>query len=149
MLHTSKLQTVLKVQVPRSSPKAHRLFKLHLSCTQIRPLSVSRSFSTKRAICSHRPVLLTGPGYPFRPTSPRFCLDMAPEVASDRDVLPDNIKPINYDISLYDLELGGAFSYKGTVSILSKIFSSSREITLNTHQLEIHRQVIIFFSVSS
>jgi len=56
----------------------------------------------------------------------------------DRDVLPDAIKPINYDISIYDLELGGAFSYQGTVSILSKIIQSSKEIVLNAHQLKIH-----------
>lgn len=63
---------------------------------------------------------------------------MAPAVASDRDILPDNIKPVNYDISLYDIELGGGFSYQGTINILSKIIKSSKEITLNTHQLKIH-----------
>jgi aminopeptidase N len=56
----------------------------------------------------------------------------------DRDILPDTIKPINYDLSIYDLELGGAFSYQGTVSILSKIIRSTNEITLNAHQLSIH-----------
>jgi aminopeptidase N len=63
---------------------------------------------------------------------------MAPAVAADRDILPDNIKPINYDISLFDLELGGAFTYQGSVSILSKITMSSKTITLNSHQLKIH-----------
>jgi aminopeptidase N len=63
---------------------------------------------------------------------------MAPASTLDRDILPDNVKPVNYDISLYDLELGGAFSYQGTVSILSKILKSSKEITLNAHQLKIH-----------
>lgn len=58
-------------------------------------------------------------------------------VAADRDILPPNVKPVNYDISLYDLELGGAFSYQGTVSILSKIVESTKEITLNSHQLKI------------
>lgn len=64
-------------------------------------------------------------------------MTMAPGVASDRDVLPDNIKPVNYDISLYDLEMGGAFGYKGTVSIQSKIVKSTKEITLNSIQLKI------------
>ncbi|KAE8446421.1 hypothetical protein EG329_012026 [Mollisiaceae sp. DMI_Dod_QoI] len=59
-------------------------------------------------------------------------------MAIDRDILPGNVKPINYDISLYDLELGGAFSYQGTVTILSKITESSKQITLNAHQLNIH-----------
>jgi aminopeptidase N len=63
---------------------------------------------------------------------------MSPTAALDRDILPDTVKPINYDISIYDLELGGAFSYQGTVNILSKIIKSSKEITLNTHQLKIH-----------
>jgi aminopeptidase N len=63
---------------------------------------------------------------------------MAVDAFSDRDVLPDTVKPINYDISIYDLELGGAFSYHGTVRILSKVLKSSKEITLNSHQLKIH-----------
>jgi aminopeptidase N len=56
----------------------------------------------------------------------------------DRDILPGTIKPINYNISIYDLEFGGEFSYQGTVAILSKIIESSREIVLNAHQLKIH-----------
>lgn len=56
----------------------------------------------------------------------------------DRDILPDTIKPINYDISIYDLELGGDFSYQGTVSILSKVAKSTKELILNSHQLKIH-----------
>jgi hypothetical protein len=49
-------------------------------------------------------------------------------------ILPDTVKPINYDISIYDLELGGKFSYQGTVSILSAIVKGTKEITLNAHQ---------------
>ncbi|KAG4436463.1 hypothetical protein IFR05_008048 [Cadophora sp. M221] len=63
---------------------------------------------------------------------------MASAVAKDRDILPDNIKPINYDLALYDIELGGDFSYQGEVGILAKIVKSSKEITLNTHLLKIH-----------
>ncbi|RDL38483.1 Metalloproteases (Zincins), catalytic [Venustampulla echinocandica] len=63
---------------------------------------------------------------------------MAPVTVADRDVLPDSVKPINYDISIFDIELGGAFSYQGTVSILSKITTPTREIVLNSHQLKIH-----------
>lgn len=57
---------------------------------------------------------------------------------NDRDVLPDSVKPVNYDISIYDIELGGAFTYQGTVKILSKITKSTKEVILNTHQLKIH-----------
>ena len=62
---------------------------------------------------------------------------MSPAVTADRDILPDTVKPINYALSLYALNHNGAFSYKGTVSILSKIAKSSKEITLNSHQLKI------------
>jgi hypothetical protein len=58
--------------------------------------------------------------------------------ALDRDILPDNVKPVNYDISLFDLELGGGYSYQGTVAIQLKITKSSEEISLNSHQLKIH-----------
>ncbi|KAG0648183.1 Aminopeptidase [Hyphodiscus hymeniophilus] len=56
----------------------------------------------------------------------------------DRDILPDNVRPVNYDISLFDLELGGSFSYRGTVAIELKISKTSKEISLNAHQLKIH-----------
>ncbi|KAF4628180.1 hypothetical protein G7Y89_g9972 [Cudoniella acicularis] len=57
---------------------------------------------------------------------------------ADRDVLPDIIKPFNYDISIYNIELGGEFSFQGTVNINSKIAKATKEIVLNTHQLKIH-----------
>ena len=56
----------------------------------------------------------------------------------DRDILPDNVKPVNYDISIFDLELGGDFTYQGSVAIQLKVPKSSREITLNSHLLKIH-----------
>ena len=55
-----------------------------------------------------------------------------------RDVLPDAVKPIHYDLSIHDLELGGSFTYQGTVSIQAKIVRSTNEIVLNSHQLKIH-----------
>lgn len=59
-------------------------------------------------------------------------------MASDRDTLPDSVKPSHYAISLYDLEHGGAFSYQGTVTIDLEIKKSSKEIVLNANQLKIH-----------
>jgi aminopeptidase N len=56
----------------------------------------------------------------------------------DRDVLPDDVKPINYDLSIYDLEFSGSFTYQGTVSTLVKIVRSTNEIVLNSHQIIIH-----------
>lgn len=72
----------------------------------------------------------------FKPESSRH-LTMAIDF-NDRDILPSTVKPINYDISIYDLELGGDFTYQGTVNILSKVVNSSKEIVLNSHQLKIH-----------
>lgn len=59
-------------------------------------------------------------------------------MTSDRDILPDNVKPSHYSISLYDLELGGKFSYKGTVTIDLEIKKLSKEIVLNSNQLKIY-----------
>ncbi|KAL2041709.1 hypothetical protein N7G274_005493 [Stereocaulon virgatum] len=55
----------------------------------------------------------------------------------DRDILPDTVKPVHYAIELFDLELGGAFAYQGTVRIEININKAVEEITLNTHQLNV------------
>lgn len=52
------------------------------------------------------------------------------------------VKPINYDISLYDLELGGSFSYQGTVKIEVHIQKATKEIVINTHQLKLHSATV-------
>jgi aminopeptidase N len=57
---------------------------------------------------------------------------------SDRDILPDTVKPIHYDLSLYDIELGGAFSFQGRVEITAKVLESTKSVVLNSHQLKIH-----------
>jgi len=61
----------------------------------------------------------------------------------DRDILPDTVKPVHYAISLYDLELGGAYSYQGTVSIDIKIEKSTKEVILNSHHLKIYSAEVI------
>jgi aminopeptidase N len=88
----------------------------------------------------HQPTINFQLGEPFNRESIRH-LAMSVDF-NDRDILPDTVKPINYDISIYDIELGGDFSYQGTVSILSKVVKSSKEIVLNSHQLKIHSAVI-------
>jgi len=65
--------------------------------------------------------------------SRRHCVSMA-AANIDRDVLPDNIKPSNYNLQIHDIELGGAFKYSGTVSILSNVIKSTREVILNSHE---------------
>lgn len=62
----------------------------------------------------------------------------------DRDVLPDCVKPSHYALSVYDIELGGAFSFQGTVIIDIKIVKATKEITLNAHQLKIHEAEVRF-----
>ncbi|KAF7887067.1 uncharacterized protein EAF02_003714 [Botrytis sinoallii] len=66
--------------------------------------------------------------------------------ASDRDVLPDSVKPSHYALSIYDIELGGAFSYQGTVRIDIKIVKPTKEITLNAFQLKLHEAEVSFTS---
>ncbi|KPI37465.1 Alanine/arginine aminopeptidase [Cyphellophora attinorum] len=56
---------------------------------------------------------------------------------SDRDVLPDTIKPTNYNVSLYNLEFGGSWGYEGTVKIDSSVKSSTDEVVLNVKEIEI------------
>lgn len=56
----------------------------------------------------------------------------------DREILPDNVKPVNYDISLYDLELGSVFNYKGTIKIQIRVKRPTKEIVINAHRLKIH-----------
>lgn len=47
------------------------------------------------------------------------------------------VAPINYNIELWDLELGGGFSYQGSVIIDLNIKSPVKSIILNSHQLDI------------
>jgi aminopeptidase N len=68
---------------------------------------------------------------------------MASSMRDDRDILPNTVQPINYGISIYDIELGGAFSYQGTVSITAKVLLSTESITLNSHQLKIHGSKVL------
>lgn len=68
---------------------------------------------------------------------------MASTIRTDRDILPDTVKPINYALSLYDIELGGAFSYQGTITITAKILKNTKSITLNTLQLKIHGSEVL------
>ena len=85
-----------------------------------------------------RPSLLRGYQIQFVSNPVRSLATMTSPAALDRDILPDNVKPVNYDISIFDLELGGGFSYQGSVAIQLKVTKSSKEITLNSHKLKIH-----------
>jgi aminopeptidase N len=55
---------------------------------------------------------------------------------TDREILPDNVKPKHYDVSLKDLEFK-TWTYKGTVTIDSEITKPTKEIVLNTLEIKI------------
>jgi aminopeptidase N len=48
-----------------------------------------------------------------------------------------SIKPLNYDLSLFNLEFGGGWTYDGLVKINSKVKSDTQELVINTKELEI------------
>nr|POF17706.1 aminopeptidase 1 [Quercus suber] len=60
------------------------------------------------------------------------------KMATDRDVLPDDVKPLNYNISIFDLRPGEPWDYQGTVDITVEIKRPIRSVTLNTLQLKLH-----------
>src|SRR5450755_2253733 len=81
------------------SPRA-----LQYSASQARCLSHSRRLISV-VTSTHRVSILPSAYTPLKSTPSRNCSTMAPASTLDRDILPDNVKPVNYDISLYDLEL--------------------------------------------
>ncbi|CZS77032.1 unnamed protein product [Fusarium graminearum] len=65
------------------------------------------------------------------------------ETMTDRDVLPDNVKPKHYQLSLRDLEFTN-WTYKGTVTIDSEITKPTKEIIVNTLELKLsHAKVFV------
>ncbi|TKA66044.1 hypothetical protein B0A55_09641, partial [Friedmanniomyces simplex] len=59
-------------------------------------------------------------------------------MASDRDILPSDVKPSNYALSIFDLQAGEPWTYQGTVAIDLEVKKSTKSITLNTLQLKVH-----------
>ncbi|KAF4119489.1 Aminopeptidase N [Geosmithia morbida] len=55
---------------------------------------------------------------------------------TDREVLPDNVKPTHYVVSLRDLEFD-TWTYKGTVTIDAQINKPTRDIVLNTLEIKL------------
>lgn len=70
-------------------------------------------------------------------------------MASDRDVLPSHIKPLNYNLSLYNLKFGGDWQYDGTVKIDSKVAKETNEIVLNVKDVKISSAAVAGTSTSS
>ena len=76
---------------------------------------------------------------------------MAPK---DRDTLPDmsvacvygsnalltdqyRIKPTHYHVSLFDLQLGGSWEYKGIVKIDIQVAEPTKELVLNAKEIQV------------
>ncbi|KAL4959890.1 M1 family metallopeptidase [Aspergillus stella-maris] len=63
--------------------------------------------------------------------------------SKDRDVLPSAVKPNHYGISLFDLQLGGSWGYKGIVKISSKVSSTTKEVVLNSKEIQVQDAEIL------
>ncbi|KAK4166965.1 peptidase family M1-domain-containing protein [Cladorrhinum sp. PSN259] len=61
---------------------------------------------------------------------------------TDRDILPDNFKPVHYDLVITDLDFK-TWAYKGTVRIDGELAKPTAEIVLNTLQLDLHSAEIV------
>ena len=48
-----------------------------------------------------------------------------------------SIKPVNYDLSLFNLELGGSWSYEGLLKIDSKVETETDQTVLNVKELDV------------
>lgn len=58
-------------------------------------------------------------------------------MAADRDVLPTDIKPLNYNLSLTNLQFGGDWTYDGVLTISAKVQKETDQLVLNTKELKI------------
>ncbi|KAJ5722092.1 Alanine/arginine aminopeptidase [Penicillium malachiteum] len=102
-------------------------------------LSTSSTSSFPRV----RPRLNLKPASRLNLISTRYCSAEARVMASaDRDILPDVAKPINYHVSLFDLQLGGSWGYKGLLKIDTKITRATKEIVLNSKEIEVQDAVV-------
>ncbi|KAL0467868.1 aminopeptidase [Neurospora intermedia] len=77
---------------------------------------------------------------PFLVLGSRYCSAHARakrrENMTDRDILPDNFKPIHYDLEIRDLDFT-SWSYKGTVRIDGKLVKPTKDIVLNTLEIKL------------
>ncbi|OAA37654.1 Peptidase M1, alanine aminopeptidase/leukotriene A4 hydrolase [Metarhizium rileyi] len=68
---------------------------------------------------------------------------------ADREILPDNLKPVHYNVSLRDLEFKN-WTYQGTVTIDSEIVKPTKEIVLNTLEIKLtNAKVVVDHTKSS
>jgi hypothetical protein len=55
----------------------------------------------------------------------------------DVRLIPYRAKPVHYDVSLFSLELGGAWTYRGIMKINLKVISPTGELVLNSKEIEV------------
>lgn len=53
------------------------------------------------------------------------------------------VKPTNYHVSLYDLQLGSTWGYKGTLKIDLKVTRSTKEIVLNSKEIQVQNAEVL------
>ncbi|KAJ5518446.1 Peptidase M1 alanine aminopeptidase/leukotriene A4 hydrolase [Penicillium expansum] len=63
--------------------------------------------------------------------------------SQERETLPDVVKPINYHVSLFDLQFGGSWGYKGALKIDLKVIRATNEIVLNSKEIEVQNAEIL------
>ena len=53
------------------------------------------------------------------------------------------VKPSHYGISLFDLQLGESWAYKGIVKINSKVSGPTKEVVLNSKEIEVQHAELL------
>ncbi|KAJ5745559.1 Alanine/arginine aminopeptidase [Penicillium odoratum] len=110
------------------------------------PFCPSPSFLSFSSRSSRRlnPRLFSIPAPRLNLVFSRYCSAEARMMAStDRDTLPDLAKPTNYHVSLFDLQLEGAWGYKGLLKIDTKITRTTKEIVLNAKDIEVQAAEVL------
>lgn len=59
--------------------------------------------------------------------------------SADNFLCLHRVKPKVYDISLYDLELGGSWSYNGRVKIDASVTKATKEVVLNSKEITVQK----------
>ncbi|KAG5979182.1 hypothetical protein E4U55_005468 [Claviceps digitariae] len=98
-------------------------------------------------------ISVPAPVFSTSTSSSRFCSAHAralnPHKMADREILPDNVRPTHYHVSLKDLEFNN-WTYQGTVTIDSEIVKPTKQIIINTLELKLtHSKVVVDQTKSS
>ncbi|OXV08639.1 hypothetical protein Egran_03598 [Elaphomyces granulatus] len=145
-------------QLPiRASPRPLDAAKLRLICFGLTPSQVPHSVVRRLHVLRSplSPVFSSSrhstprfAAVPFRSASKRYCsyrkmcrsrhagLSGSTNITHGREVLPTNVKPLHYDLTLEpDLE---KLTYEGVVVIDLDVVEDTNSISLNTNELVIH-----------